>query len=380
MVTKIPLCLPDISREEIEVVAEVLRKGELSHGSHVSQFEANFAALVGVKHAIAMNSWTSAAFLVFSYLKEKFGSGEVILPSMSFVASANVVLNAGLTPVFADVDPRSGNIRVDDIKPLMNKRTVAIMPVHIAGLPSPMEDIATLARDFGVLIVEDSAECLGASINGRLAGSFGIGIFSFYATKNMTTAEGGMVTTDFDELSSWLRMKLGHGIVKNSYTDAEGNTFSWNRNAVVPGHNFRLSNLQAALGVVQLKRVLEMNKRRQIVASEYAGYLSDIDEISLPPILDSNRHSYQMFIIRVPRLIRNRLVLYLNENGIGASVHFDPPIHKQSAYETLKLSLPNTEEFSQRCVSLPISSVQTSSETEFVARRVKRFFQELNLE
>lgn len=369
----IPLCLPDLGDEEIASILEVLQKGEISHGSKVAEFELNFAAYVGTKHAIAMNSWTSAAFLVFSFLKEKLGSGEVILPSLSFVASANVIANAGLTPVFADVDFRTGNVRAEDIEPLIRKETIAVMPVHLAGLPCDMTEIEILAKKNNLVLVEDSAECVGVYSKGKPAGSFGVGIFSFYATKNMTTAEGGMVTTNSDELATWLRSRLGHGIVKHSYLDADGKSYPWNRNAVVPGHNFRLSNLQASLGVVQLKRLADMNSRRHLVAADYSQKMRELNQVTLPELMSPDEHSFQMFIIKVPKSIRNSLVTYLNERGIGASVHFDPPIHRQTAYRNSVSSLPNTDAFASQCISLPISSKQTTDETKVVVNELKAF-------
>lgn len=370
MVLRVPLCKPDVGEEELEAVREVFRTGALSHGAQVSEFERAFAAFVGTRDAVSLNSWTSASFLVCSYLRERFGPGEVIVPSYTFVASANTIVCAGLTPRFADVDWATHEVTLETLEPLVNERTRGIMVVHFAGRPCRMPEIMEFANRSGLPVIEDSAECLGAQVGGREAGSFGIGIFSFYGTKNITTAEGGMVTTDDANLAEWLRTRLAHGVRKGTFS-RDGRTQRWYRNAVTPGHNFRLSNLQAAIGLVQLRKLREMNRRRYTVARAYDAALQALPGVERPEILPEGHHSFHMYVIRVPASDRDRVVGALQAHGIDASVHFDPPVHEQTAYATSAIRLPVTECLSRSAITLPISAVQTAEETELVVAALR---------
>lgn len=363
----IPLCKPDLGLLELREIRKNFSSGGISHGPEISKFEIEFAKLIGTKYAVSANSWTSAAYLVFKYIRETYGEGEVILPSFSFVASANVIRNAGLIPVFADIDEKSKNITVETIKRLVSKKTLAIMPVHFGGLPCDMKSICAFATKNNLLIIEDSAECIGAETNGSKAGSFGIGIFSFYATKNLTTGEGGMVTTNDKQLEEWLRLMLAHGIKKTSYF-RDGISQPWFRNSLYSGHNFRLSNLQATIGLIQLKKLTQMNIRRYKVAKLYNQLLANNANIKLPILFDSIYHSYQMYVIQVPPSKRDSVVLYLRSKKIEASVHFDPPIHFQDVYKIDNLTLPVTELCSRSVISLPISSHQRKRQTIYIAK------------
>lgn len=368
---QVPLCKPDVGEDEIQAIREVFAEGSLSHGPAVAAFETAFARYVGTPHAVAANSWTSASFLVCSYLRERFGAGEVLMPSFTFVASANTAVAAGLTPRFADVDWATQEVTPETLAPHINPRTRAIMPVHYAGRPCAMPAIMELARAHGLTVIEDSAECLGAAVGGRQAGAFDTGIFSFYATKNITTGEGGMVTTSDGELADWLRIRLAHGVKKGSYS-RDGVTRGWYRNAVAPGHNFRLSNFQAAMGLVQLAKVDAMNRRRGAVAALYDRGLADLGGIERPELLPPGQHSYQMYPIRVPEQTRDALLLALQGAGVGASAHFDPPVHWQTAYATPPVSLPVTERLARSVITLPISSVQTPDQTQHVIDTLRR--------
>jgi perosamine synthetase len=368
---RVPLCKPEVGEEELAAIREVFREGALSHGPQVTAFEGAFAKLIGVGHGIAFNSWTSAAFLVCSYLRERFGPGEVILPSFTFVASANTIVAGGLTPRFADVDWDTYEVTADTLESHVNDRTRAIMVVHFAGRPCAMTDIMALARERGLFVIEDSAECLGATVAGQQAGSFATGIYSFYGTKNITTGEGGMVTTDDAEMADWLRVRLAHGVRKGSYS-RDGATYGWFRNAIAPGHNFRLSNFQAAMGLVQLGKLEEMNARRHAVATAYDRALAEIEEVERPELLPLGQHSFQMYAIKVPAAKRDRVLTRLQDAGVGASAHFDPPVHWQTAYASPAVSLPVTERLARSTITLPISSVQTPDQTEFVVDTLRR--------
>ena len=370
MADRIPLCKPDVGDAELAAVQQVFASGALSHGPQVPAFEATFAKLVGTRHAVAFNSWTSAAFLTCCYIRERVGPGEVILPSYTFVASANTIAAAGLTPRFAEVDWDTHEITASLIEPLITSRTQAIMPVHFAGRPCRMAAIAGLAAEHGLMVIEDSAECLGVTVDGRGAGSFGAGIFSFYSTKNITTGEGGMVTTDDAELAEWLRIRLAHGVKKGSYS-RDGVSRPWFRNAVATGHNFRLSNFQAAMGLVQLSRLAGMNERRFTVARAYDEGLRELPGVERPELVDSRHHSWQMYVIKVPEAARDGMVAALQAAGVEASVHFDPPVHQQTAYADREARLPVTERLARSVITLPISSVQTPAQTSAVIAAVR---------
>jgi perosamine synthetase len=370
LANRVPLCKPEVGEEELDAIRRVFADGSLSHGPEVGAFESAFARFIGTQHAVSFNSWTSASFLVCSYIHECFGAGEVIIPSYTFVASANTVTAAGLTPRFADVDWATHEVTVETLAPLVNEHTRAIMPVHFAGRPCRMPEIMAFAAERKLLVIEDSAECLGATIAGRQAGGFGVGIFSFYSTKNITTGEGGMVTTDDDELADWVRVRLGHGIRKGSYSRG-GVTRGWYRNAVAPGHNFRLSNFQAAMGLVQLRKIDAMNARRHAVASEYDRAIATIPGVERPELLPLGQHSFQMYAIKVPADERDGVLLALQHQGVGASTHFDPPVHWQTAYAAPDINLPVTERLSRSTITLPISSVQTSDQTAFVVEALR---------
>jgi perosamine synthetase len=371
MVSPVPLCKPEVGEEEINAIRQVFDEGSLAHGSKVGAFERAFAGLIGTRHAVSMNSWTSASFLVCSYIRERYGAGEVVLPSYTFVASANTIVSAGLTPVFADVEWGTHEVTAGTLAPHITARTKAIMPVHFAGRPCRMREIMDLARARGIRVVEDSAECLGAKVDGRQAGSFDIGIYSFYATKNITTGEGGMVTTDDDDLAAWLRIRMAHGVKKGSYS-RDGASRGWYRNAVAPGHNFRLSNFQAAMGLVQLSKLDGMNHRRHRVAALYSEGLADVSGLELPELLPHGQHSFQMYAVKVPESRRDQVLMALQADGIGASVHFDPPVHWQTAYASDGVTLPVTERLARSTITLPISSVQTPAQTERVMASLRR--------
>lgn len=359
----IKLATPEIGDEEVEAVEEVLRSGWLAHGPKNHEFEEMFRTLVGVKHAITCNSCTSALFLAIKALGI---TGEVIIPSFSFVATANAVVTAGATPIFADIDSDTCNVSPEAVEAAISTRTEAIMPVHFGGQTADMEALGKIALEHGLHIIEDSAETIGGTFRGAQAGSFGIGCFSFFPTKNMTTGEGGMVTTNDDGIARKIRAMIGHGIDSTTY-QREKKEMPWFRSAVMPGFNFRMSNVLAAIGVEQMKRLESMNERRRTCAALLMDGLSDLDGLTLPTGRVGNKHVYQMFTVQLAqRYNRDRFVHALNAAGVGASVHFFPPIHEQECYrdraEYRRGALDVTEDVARRIVTLPMSSNLTSEE------------------
>ena len=368
----IKLCIPDIKELEIASAVDALKSGWLAHGPYNKKFEEKFADFVGVKHAISCNSCTSALFLV---LKALDITGEVIIPSFSFVATANAVVTAGAIPRFVDIDYKTCNIDPKNIESAITPKTQAIMPVHFGGQCCEMDKIMEIADKYDLVVLEDTAETMGGKFNNKQAGSFGIGCFSFFPTKNITTGEGGMITTNDDDLARNCRALLGHGIDSTTF-EREKNEMPWYRSAVMPGFNFRMSNVLAAIGYEQIKRIDELNKLRQDHANYYLDNLNEINEIDLPYSFEKCEHVYQMFTIKLSNTIdRNLFVKQLNKKGIGASVHFYPPIHQQPFYqkhtEWIDGKLDITEDVSNRIVTLPLYPSMNKKELDIIIKEIK---------
>ncbi|MBN85978.1 MAG: spore coat polysaccharide biosynthesis protein SpsC [Dehalococcoidia bacterium] len=300
--------------------------------------------------------------------------GEVIVPSMTWVATANVVLRTGGTPVFCEVDPASRNVTADLIADQISDKTEAVIIVHFAGMPCQMDEIVDLCQQKGLLLVEDSAETLGATWNGKQAGSFGVGCFSFFPTKNITTGEGGMFTCDDEILAQKARTLIGHGVSKTTF-EREKVERPWIRAAKVAGHNYRMPNPLAALGYSQMVKLDAMNSRRQAIADVYNAALHGLSpHLKIPEVVSGATHVYQMYTLRVNSEIRDEFVRSLRASGIGASVHFDPPVHLQPCYLDLGMHegmLPTTELLARELVTLPMYPGMSAEERDAVVSAVK---------
>jgi perosamine synthetase len=364
---KVPLCVPNLGPEELRSVKEVLDSGWLAHGPKNEELESRFADYIGCRHAISLNSCTSALYLGIRALGI---TGEIILPSFTFVASANAVVTAGAVPVFADIDYDTCNIDPDSIEERISSRTEAIMPVHFAGQSCDMERIMEIANRKGLAVIEDSAEAIGACWSGRKTGSFGVGCFSFFPTKNMTTGEGGMLTTEDPGLAEKVRTLANHGIPKTTMERA-GQKLPWKRAAVQAGYNFRMCHLLAALGTVQLSKLDQMNALRRERAADLNGRLSGAS-LDLPIAHARAFHTYQTYTVKAKRVaIRDAFVLGLRRRGIEASVHFDPPVHLQPFYSgSAHNVLPITEQVSRCIMSLPLFPGLTSRQADAIAAAV----------
>lgn len=367
----IPLAIPQIDLEEETTVLEVLKSGWLTHGPYNEKFEKKFAQYIGAKEAIAMNSCTSALEIS---LKANDIQGDVIIPSFTFVATANSVINAGANPLFCDVDFDTRNMTLNLIKEIITPNTEAIIVVHFAGQPCNMEEIAPYCEENNIVLIEDSAETIGAKYNTKQAGSYGIGCYSFFPTKNMTTGEGGMLTCNDSKMAEKIRALIGHGIVKSSF-QREKSEKPWFRSASIAGHNFRMSNLLAAIGFHQIDKLDAMNNHRKEIANIYNNlFLNNPYHIKTPNVLPNAEHVYQMYTITVNPEVRDYLVNELRSRGIFASVHFDPPVHTQEYYKNFKLIKPltNTEKLSASIISLPIYQTMPK---EYVTIVVKNIFE-----
>lgn len=351
---KIPLCVPDIGGKEIKIVKEVLKSGWLAHGPKNREFEEEFAKYTGVKKAISLNSCTSALHLAIEAQNIK---GEVILPSFTFVASANAVIKAGAKPVFADIDYETCNIDPEKIEEKITEKTEAIMPVHFAGQSCDMARIMEIAEKHSLKVIEDSAETIGGTFENKKTGSFGTGCFSFYPTKNITTGEGGMLTTNDENFAKKIEALKAHGVPSSAH-DRESQVKPWIRSVDFPGYNFRLCDVLAALGIVQLKKIDKMNSKRRRNSKYLSKRLKDIEGIKIPTEHKKCRHVYQMYTIKLDEAInRDEFLLRLREKGIMATVHFMPPVHLHPYYKTMgwkEGELPITEKVSSSIVTLPM--------------------------
>jgi perosamine synthetase len=352
----IPISKPLLGKEEQEAVLAVLESGQLAQGPRVAEFEQQFAAFCGVKHAIATSSGTTA--LAAALLSHGVGPGdEVLTTPFTFIASANSVLFTGAKPVFVDIDQESYNIDPRLIAEKITERTKALLPVHLYGYPCDMEAIMAIAAEHGLAVIEDACQAHGAAIRGSKVGSFGTGCFSFYPSKNMTTAEGGMITTDDDGIADRARLIRNHG---------QSQLYLHH----TMGYNFRMTELQAALGLVQLQKLPAGNKKRV----ENASYLSSrLSNVITPMVKEGYTHVFHQYTVRVGS-DRNKALERLNGAGIGARVYYPLPVHQQPFYRQLGYdeSLPMAERMSQEVLSLPVHPALTQDELDKIVHEVSK--------
>lgn len=343
------LSRPSIGEEEIAAVVEVLESGMLASGARVREFEERFAAACGTPEAVAVGSGTAALHL--GLLAMGIGPGdEVIVPSFTFAASANSIRMTGASPVFADIDRDDYTIHADAIEPLITDRTRAVMPVHLYGQMAPMEEITSLADAAGIGVIEDAAQAHLAESNGRRAGSVAtVGAFSFYPTKNMTTGEGGMVTTSDPELAESVRWLRNQGMAKR-----------YEHKMV--GLNERMTEIEAAIGLVQLRRLPEWTKRRREIAGIYDERLDP--SLGLPLEREDANHVYHQYTLAPSD--RSRVRKALHEAEIGHDVYYPKAIHQQDPYLGPEYDLPVTEEMVDRVVSIPVRPDLGDDEIELV--------------
>lgn len=319
---------------------EVLDSGMLVQGPRVLALEEAFARLVGVRHAVATSSGTTSLHLAL--LAHGIGPGdEVITSPFTFVASVNSILYTGATPVFADIDPATYNISPAAIEDAVSERTKAIMPVHLYGQPSDMGSIVELASKRRLAIIEDAAQAIGASYGGRMVGSFGTCVFSLYATKNVMAGEGGIITTDDDELADKLRLLRAHGM-RRRY-DYE-----------ILGYNFRLSDLHAAIGLAQIGRLDELTEIRQ---SNAAVLSSQLRGVGVPSVAPDRTHVWHQYTIRLDsQATRNAMAERLHDAGIGTAIYYPHPVHTFEHVRSVAgiVEMPESERAAEQVLSIPV--------------------------
>ncbi len=352
----IPAAKPIIGDEEREAVDRVLRSGMLAAGPEVAAFESEFAEYVGGRHCVAMNSGTSALHLAL--LAMGIGPGdEVIVPSFSFAATANSVALTGARPVFADIDRNTFNLDPEATRAAITPRTKAIMPVHLYGQLAAMDHFAELASEYGLQIIEDSAQSHLASFNGRNAGEWGTtACFSFYPTKNMTTGEGGMVVTPSEQIARMLRLFRNQGMEQRY------------KNEVV-GFNTRMTDIHAAIGRAQLRKLPAWTKTRQANAAFLDANLTGV---VVPKVAAGAVHVYHQYTIRIPvdsGTARDAFMAELAEQGVGSGVYYPTPIHRLPSF-ALSDDLPETELAAKQVLSLPVHPSLSNEDLKNIAEAV----------
>jgi perosamine synthetase len=344
----IPIARPDLGSEEIAAVTEVLESGMIAQGRKVAELEAAWAEFVGVRHAVAMSNGTVALMSTFAGLG--LGPGdEVITVSHTFAATANAILFTGATPVFVDIEPDTYLIDAKRIEAAITPRTRAICPVHLFGLVADMDMVRAIADRHGIAVVEDACQAHGATFRGRMAGSFGHGAFSLYATKNMTTAEGGFVTTNDDTLADWLRLYRNQGMRARYQFE-------------MLGYNFRMTDLAAAIGLAQLAKLPRNSARRQAIAGRYDEAFGELP-IGLPITPDGRTHVFHQYTLDVGGA-RDAIVEDLRAAGVGADIYYPIPVHRQSYImeRGLHADLPVTDAAAARTLALPMFPGLTDAE------------------
>jgi dTDP-4-amino-4,6-dideoxygalactose transaminase len=357
----IPISKPLIGEEEQAAVRRVLESGLLAQGPRVAEFERAFAAFTGVRHAIAASNGTTA--LHAALLAHGVGPGdEVITTPFTFIASVNAILYTGARPVFVDIDA-SFNIDAQLIEAAISSRTRAIMPVHLYGQPADMGAICDIARRRGLAIVEDACQAHGATFEGRKVGAFGTGCFSFYATKNMTTGEGGMITTDDDDLAQRARRIINHGMRTRYYHETLG-------------YNYRMTDVAAAIGIEQLKKLPSFNARRAENAHFYDRQLAGVAGLIAPRVLPNRTHVYHQYTLRVTGetgVDRDRLAAALGDAGIATGIYYPVPAHRQESLRLAGLGaadLPAAERAARQVLAIPVHPGLTECERSSIVDRI----------
>lgn len=361
---RIPVAKPLLGEEELEAVRRVLESGVIAHGPEVESFEREFAEYTGVEHAVAVVNGTAALDLVL----KAYGVGpgdEVVTTPFTFVATANAILYQGAKPVFADIDPRTFNLSPERVVEAVTPRTRAIIAVHLYGQPADMRALREIADDHKLVLIEDAAQAHGAEFQGRKVGALGdAATFSFYATKNMTTGEGGMVTTNDRRVAERVRLLRDHGQA-GKYLHVE------------LGHNLRMTSIQAAIGRAQLRKLDRFNEARRRNAEFLTREISRVDGLT-PPYEDPRvKHVYHQYVVKVEDrfpLTRDELREHLAAKGVGTAVHYPLPTFLQPLYRRLgypQNACPNSLDASRRVLSLPVHPALSENELKYIVACIR---------
>ena len=358
----IPIAKPIIHEDEISAVTAVLRSGIIAQGSKVEEFEKEFAGFVSTKYAVAVNSGTAA--LHIALLAHGIGKGdEVITSPFTFIATANSILFTGARPVFADIEEETFNVAPDRITEKITPRTKAIMPVHLYGQPCDMKRIMKTAQEHNLIVIEDACQAHGAEYEGKKAGSFGTGCFSFYPTKNMTTGEGGMITTNDKHIVQKARMIRSHGQRERYFHE-------------ILGYNYRMTDIAAAIGLCQLEKLEDFNNKRIANAEFLTRRLSGVKGLVPPQVRPDVKHVFHQYTVKITQdfgISRDELRQKLLDKGVAAEIYYPLPIHKQHLYQSLGYNdhLLNSEKAAREVLSLPVHPSLTEEDLENVVRAIQ---------
>jgi len=361
---ELSLASPNIGEEEAQAVYDVVKSGWLNEGKKVECFENNFADYIGTKYGIAFFNGTVALHSVLAALKLKPGD-EVIVPSFTFISTANSVIFTGAKPVFADIDEHTFNLSPEDVHEKISNRTRAIIPVHYGGQSADMKQLCEIADDNNLLLIEDAAEAHGATYHDRKVGTFGIaGMFSFTPTKNITTGEGGIITTNDKKLNERLRLLKNHGQSSQYHH-------------IILGYNYRMTEMQAAIGIEQLKKLNGIISSKQKNQEYVTKKLSSVKGVTPPVVPADRKHVYMLYTVKIDAqttgVSRDTFMQILREHGIMTKIYF-PPVHMQPYYKKIGYSnqkLPVTEKIFDSVCSLPCHSKLTRSELDYIVTTIK---------
>ena len=371
---RITLANPTIGAEEEKAVLDVLRSGWLSMGRVTEEFESEFARMLGVKYAFATSSGTAALHLASLSLGVKPGD-EFIVPSLTFVASVNAFVYDGAVPIFAEITGENNlDISPQDIEKRITPGTKGIVVVHYAGYPVDMESVLGIARKHNLWVVEDAAHSPLARFSGRFLGTFGdVAAFSFFPNKNMTTGEGGMVVTNRKDLADRVRLFRSHGMTTLTWERHKGHAHSYD--VVALGRNYRIDELRSALGLVQLRKLAENNRKRAMLTKLYREFLSDVEGVNVPFIGHPGEPAYHIIPILVPQEKREQIIDYMKGHGIQTSVHY-PPVHLFTYYREKfgfeEGALPVTERVALSELTLPLYPEMTEDDVAVVVETLKK--------
>jgi dTDP-4-amino-4,6-dideoxygalactose transaminase len=353
---KIPIASPHLGSEEQKAVQDVLSSNNIAHGKTVEAFEKQFASFIGTEYGITTNNGTTA--LHTALVAHDIGPGdEVITTPFSFIATGNCIRYVGATPVFVDIKD-DFNIDPKRIEEAITEKTKALIVVHLYGLPCDMDEIMEIVAEHDLVLIEDCAQAHGASFEGRNVGSYGTACFSFYPTKNMTTSEGGMITTNNGEIAQRAAMIRNHGMKVRYHHEMEG-------------YNYRMTNIAAAIGIEQLKKLPSFNEARIRNASLLTEGLNTIEQVTCPSCPSNKRHVYHQYTIRAEN--RDELAMFLNENGIGTGIYYPIPITGQQGFSTTN-TIENTLTACLEVLSLPVHPSVDKDDIAYITAKIGEFY------
>jgi dTDP-4-amino-4,6-dideoxygalactose transaminase len=369
----LPFCRASIDDRDVAAVVETVSSGWLTVGPRTEELERRLADYLSVRHVVAVSSCSEAMFLALSALGVGPGD-EVITSCLTFASTVHAIVHTGARPVLADVEMETFGLDPAHVESLITPATRAILPVHFGGQACRIEEIVDLAGRRGLHVVEDAAHSFGAEVGGTPLGAFGDATaFSFYATKNLTTGEGGAISTDSDELAERLRLLSYHGMSRDSWTRYTDRG-SWYYQVELPGYKCNLNDMQAALGLSQLDKIDEMLQRRRALAARFHERLHDCPYVDLPATREGNTHSWHLYVVRLKlerlSIDRDKFIQAMTEENIGTSVHFIPVHHHPffAPYLPAGASFPRCDDYYSRCVSLPIYPGMTDDDLDDAAR------------